>query len=274
MKTPDLIFLNSLGFTRSNPAQLVAYFAWLLQAGYRPNRGGLIQPEIKAVPEVLAQPAHPAYPARPAMTAAQNPTGYSFGALYLNSPAYPPNTPIPAIPAKAATAAVAGKPAILGQPKIDAPIVKNPYYDPNISPIVFNSSPGKLTINIGLPILKSPIIGSNGAADLYQNKILEFTDPVLKVAQWFGSKPSSNLGDLTLADIDLTVEQSLLKAIKLYSASSPISINIGNNTYTGMVQGYVDVNVNDQNNTLSENYLESGIPLALIGNMIQLPGER
>jgi hypothetical protein len=77
----------------------------------------LIRPAVaavKAVPAVIAQTAKPLRAATALVTAANNTTGYGFGELYLNSPAYPIGTAIPAIGQKPASNAVIGKDAVIG----------------------------------------------------------------------------------------------------------------------------------------------------------------
>lgn len=137
-------------------------------------------PAVKAKPAVIAQTAKPARPASAAVTSANNTTGYGYGELYLNSPAYPANTPIPAISAKPASAEVLAAPAVVAvaaKPAIVLPPVMalRGWSDA----IQITKTAQELTVIAELPIAASVgLVGSNMLV------IGEITPPTLIAPAW------------------------------------------------------------------------------------------
>lgn len=164
-------------------------------------------PAVKAKAAVIGQTAKPARPASAAVTAANNTTGYGYGELYLNSPAYPAGTPIPAISAKPASAEVLAAAAVVAaaaKPAIVLPPIMalRGWADA----IQINKTPEALTVIAELPIANSPaLVGS----DLFV--IGEITPPDLIAPAWLDG--SQNLAPY-IGDEDkniVTLEQYLYK---------------------------------------------------------------
>jgi hypothetical protein len=165
MKT-NVALHNKIGFQQ--PSEKVWYTAHVLKAALSNSAAVPLfaaVPNRAAKPAVVAQTAKPARAATAAVTAANNTTGYGFGELYLNSPAYPIGTAIPAIGAKSASAAVAAADAIAAQaasPAISSPaVVALTGWSDAIS-IVESSANDELTVTAQLPVTQGVgIVGSN-----------------------------------------------------------------------------------------------------------------
>jgi hypothetical protein len=113
-----------------NAAQDVLLAALFLKSALSDSPAVIVRAAVAAVApkaEVIAQNAKPAITTTiPSVPAAENTTGKTFGELYLNSPAYPAGTLIPAITPKPASNAVVGVAAVIGVPavtEIKSPVV-------------------------------------------------------------------------------------------------------------------------------------------------------
>jgi hypothetical protein len=193
-----------------NPGQKVWYAAHVLKAAVRNCPTAIVKdlvPAIKGSPAIIAQTAKAARPQSLAVPASANITGYAFGELYLNSPAYPIGTAIPAIPAKPASLAVIGKSAVVatpGSPAIYSPqVVAIPGWEDAIQII---KSQTELKVIFQLPVLTGlGIVGS------VKTVIGEISPSNLQANGWF-SEISYNL-DPTNIDTILypTLEEYLYK---------------------------------------------------------------
>lgn len=165
MKT-NVTLHNKIGFQQ--PSEKVWYTAHVLKAALLNSPA---VPLVAAVPArtakaaVIAQTAKPARAATAAVTAANNTTGYGFGELYLNSPAYPIGTAIPAIIAKPASAAVAAVDAITAMsasPAISSPAVVALNGWSDAISISKSSADDLLTVTAQLPVIQGVgVIGSS-----------------------------------------------------------------------------------------------------------------
>lgn len=205
--------------------QKVWYAANVLKAACTSSPAVLVRaavPAIAAKPAIIAQTAKPARPASAAVTAANNTTGYGFGELYLNSPAYPIGTAIPAIPAKPASAEVIARAAIVAVPAVTAltspAVIAIPEQSGAIK--IDKSVAGQITINVKLPLCEGVgIVGSN------LEKIKEFTPSALQATAFLqpgtGNSPVLNLGGDIAAE---TLEDYLYRNIKLCNHTENLSI--------------------------------------------------
>jgi hypothetical protein len=187
-----------------------------------------------AKPEVIAQTAKPARAATPIVPAAQNTTGYTFGQLYLNSPAYPAGTQIPAIPAKPASAEVIGVPAVVGVAKV--PAVISPKIDALKGwedAIQINKTASNIEVIAYLPYASSPLL--IGASTSGIGSINEMTMPALTPGAWLDEKSSTTPGTATAEPT--TVERYLYKqALELVAApGSTSTIENANKLVNGVV---------------------------------------
>jgi hypothetical protein len=197
---------KSLNF--NHPAQLVWYSAHVLLAALQNSPSAFVQAAIPGVvgkPAVIGQNAHPAYPARAAIPANENTSGYVFGELYKSSPAYPRLTPVPAIPAKAATAeviAVAGITAKAPIPSINAPaVVALPGWQDAID-IVQTSN--LLTVTAELPVATN--VGLVGSS---KTIIGEITPSALQANAWLDEKGDTEDYGFNLYDPSIAIMEQL-----------------------------------------------------------------
>jgi hypothetical protein len=228
MKLPLLADLNAIGLRA--PADRALLAAHWLKIATVSSPSVVITPEIPAVaarPEVKAQTAKPLRPQTPIVPAAQNTTGYAFGELYLNSPAYPAGVQIPAIPQKPASAEVIGVSAILGYAKV--PAVASPKIDAFKGwedAIQINKSASNIEIVAYLPYASSPLL--IGASTSGINAINEMTMPSLIPGKWIGAKSSNTPAAET--SLPPTVEQYFYKQAQALVASSGGTSTIENST--------------------------------------------
>lgn len=164
MKT-NVALHNKIGFQL--PSEKVWYTSHVLKAALSNSPSVLVRaavPAVVAKPAVLAQTAKPARAATEAVTAANNTTGFKFGELYLNSPAYPAGTAIPAIgakPASNAVAAAAAAPAVPAVTALSSPAVVALSGWSDAITITKSSALQTLTVVAELPVNQSVgIVGS------------------------------------------------------------------------------------------------------------------
>ncbi len=228
MKLPSLADLNAIGLRAPADRALIA--AHWLKIATVSSPSVTITPEIPAVaarPEVKAQTAKPLRPQTAIVTAAQNTTGYAFGELYLNSPAYPAGTQIPAIPQKPASQEVIGVPAVIAVPKVAA--VVSPKIDALKGwedAIEINKSESNIEIIAYLPYASSPLL--IGASTNGIGAINEMTMPSLVPGKWIGAK-SSNIPGIETS-VPPTVEQYFYKQAQALVAASGGTSTIQNST--------------------------------------------
>jgi hypothetical protein len=235
MKLTPLSVLNPIGLRGASDKAL--YAANLLKIATISSPQVIITPAVAAIPAkaaVIAQTAKPARAATAAVTAANNTTGYGFGELYLNSPAYPANTPIPAIPAKPASAAVVGVPAVVGAAAI--PAVVSPKIDALKGwedAITINKTASNIEVIAYLPYASSPLL--IGASTSGIGSINEMTMPALTPGAWLDEKSSTTPGTATAEPT--TVERYLYKqALELVAvAGSTSTIENANKLVNGVV---------------------------------------
>jgi hypothetical protein len=190
-----------------NAAQITYYCAHVLKSALLSSPPIIVrkaQAAIAAKSEVIAQTAKPARAATTAVLAVNNTTGYAFGELYLNSPAYPIGTAIPAIPAKPASAAVVGvaaSPAIPAITEIKTPAIMalKGWEDA----ITIEKTSTTITITAELPI--APSVGLVGSDKVF---IGEITPTLLQAMAWLDEK-ASNLSDLAINDATILTLESL-----------------------------------------------------------------
>lgn len=189
MKTSSPV-LSSIGFL--NHAQRCVYAAFLLKAGSVSSPTVTISPAIPAIAAkaaVIAQTAKPARPASAVVTAAANTVGYGFGELYLNSPAYPAGTVIPAIPAKPASPEIFAAPAVVAVPAkaaVVAPPIVIPGHFGNAISIEKNAD--YIHITAYFPLASSPLL--MGSA---KESFIEITPPALTIPAFVGTKVSTEV---------------------------------------------------------------------------------
>ena len=200
----------------SHASQKVWYAANVLRAACTSSPAVLVRaavPAVAARPAIIAQTAKPARPASALVTAANNTTGFGFGELYLNSPAYPTGTAIPAIPAKPASAAVVGVAAVLPVPAITA--VSSPAVvalpDQQNTVMIDRTVTGVIGITVKFPRNAGvAIVGSQA------KRVKEFTSSTLQSSAWIDSIGANASiyalgGDLPTE----TLEEYLYRNIKL-----------------------------------------------------------
>jgi hypothetical protein len=228
MKLPSLVNLNAIGLRASaDRALLTAH--WLKTATVS-SPAVTITPEVPAIAahaEVIAQTAKLFRPGTPIVPAAQNTTGYTFGQRYLNSPAYPAGTTIPAIPPKPASAEVIGVPAVIGVAKV--PSVISPKIDALKGwedAITINKTATNIEIIAYLPYASSPLL--IGASTSSYTAINEMTSPALIPGKWLGIKSSEYVGTETA--IPPTVEQYFYKQAQALVAVPNSTSTIVNTT--------------------------------------------
>jgi hypothetical protein len=156
-----------------NPGQKVWYAAHVLKAALTNSPSVVVKdlvPAVKGSPAVIAQTAKPARPQSLAVPASANITGYGFGEIYLNSPAYPIGTAIPAIPAKPASLAVVGKNAVVASPGSPAiylqvifqlPVLTGVGIVGSVKTVIGEISPSKLQANGWFSEISYNLDGSN-----------------------------------------------------------------------------------------------------------------
>jgi hypothetical protein len=209
MKLPVLAELNAIGLRA--PADRALLAAHWLKIATVSSPAVVIVPEVPAIAaraEVIAQTAKPLRPQTPIVPAAQNTTGFTFGQLYLNSPAYPAGTQIPAIPQKPASAEVIGVAAVVGVPKV--PAVISPKIDALKGwedAIQINKTASNIEIIAYLPYASSPLLVGSGTSSI--SAINEMTMPALNPGKWLGSKSSATAA--TETSVPPTVEQYFYK---------------------------------------------------------------
>jgi hypothetical protein len=234
MKT-NLTVLKSIKFT--NHAQRCLYAAMLLQAATIDSPAVQIQTARATIPgkaAVIGQTAKPARPASVAIPANANTSGYGFGELFLNSPAYPIGTAIPAFPAKPASAAVIGVSAVAPLPAIQSisspAVTKIPGYESAIAISKFNDS---ITIEAFLPIAQSPLLlGSS------KESFKEITSPNLVCPAWIGLV-ASTVDDTfsTTAYTPQTLEEYLhFWAKETVNASTSGSVSYETKVFNGVAE--------------------------------------
>jgi hypothetical protein len=209
MKTPPITLLNSIGL--QNAAQKAALAAHMLKAGTVSSPAVEIiaaTAGVIAKPAILAQTAKPARAATAAVLATANTTGFSFGELYLNSPAYPANTAIPAIPAKPASAAIVGVPAVAAVAAIPAIVAPAISAIPGWSDAIeFVKSATGMKIVAYLPYKSAPALIGAGTSSV--GAINEITPGALQPMLWLDEKAS--LVPETVVSEPLTLEQYFYK---------------------------------------------------------------
>jgi hypothetical protein len=222
MKNLATALLSSIGCQNASQKALLA--AHILKAGTVSSPAVEIILAVTAVaakPAVIAQTAKPARAATALVTAAANTTGFGFGELYLNSPAYPIGTAIPAITAKPASAAVVGVPAVaavLAVPAVVAPaIAAIPGWSDAID-IVKSGNGVKITAY--LPYKSSPALVGAGTSAV--NAINEITPAALQPALWLDAK-ATNTPEVISSE-PATLEQYLYKqALAIVAAPASTS---------------------------------------------------
>lgn len=229
MKLPLLANLNAIGLRGAADRALLA--AHWLKIGTVSSPAVTITPEVPAIAakaEVKAQTAKTAITvAIPARTGAQNTTGYLFGELYLNSPAYPAGTNIPLISPKPASDAVAFVPAVVAVPKV--PAVTSPKIDAVKGwndAITINKTASNIEIIAYLPYASSPLLVGSSTSGI--GAINEITAPALMAGKWLGENSSAVLG--TELNTPATVEKYLYKQALELIAESGSTSTIENST--------------------------------------------
>jgi hypothetical protein len=215
MKTPSVALLNSLGFTTSNYAQLAAYCWYLLRAS---NTNIPAKAAVTAKAAVIAQPAHPAYAARPAITAAQNTAGYTFGQLYLNSPAYAAGVAVPAIGAKPATAAVTAVPAVVAQAATKESVAR-----PGLQNACRLNELDGYELIANIPYDRSYELTGNNFEDKH---LLELSPTLAPPTVWNGIKAATTPGNLVAANLKPTVEALFYECAMKCQQNNPDSVSI------------------------------------------------
>jgi hypothetical protein len=208
MKTNPTLY-RTIGL--SNAQQEAWYAAHILMSALTDSPAIVIAPAIPAIiakPAILAQTAKPARAESQAVLAANNTTGYAFGELYLNSPAYPAGTAIPRIPAKRASAEVIGVPEVIGvagKPQIATPVIKAvPGWSDAIQ---ISQSDTNLIVTAELPAYSG--VGLVGSDKLV---IGEITPPGLQ-ASAFVDTPAGGISNGTANTLTATtVEELFYKA--------------------------------------------------------------
>jgi hypothetical protein len=190
----------------SNPAQKVRYAAHVLKSACTSSPEVSIRKAVATIPAqpaVIAQTAKPLRPASLPVAAINNTTGFGFGELYLNSPAYPAGTAIPAITAKAASAAVVGKNAVAFQPAITA------VSSPKVEAIKGYEDAIQIAISAETIIITAELPYAKGVGIVGSNKLMigEITPSALQATAWVDSLSESALSSV-LPDVSTdTMEQ-------------------------------------------------------------------
>ena len=176
----------------SHASQKVWYAANVLKAACTSSPAVLVRtavPAVAARPAIIAQTAKPARPASLAVPAASNTTGFGFGELYLNSPAYPAGTAIPAIPPKPVSNAVVGVAAVLPVPAITA--VSSPAVvalpDQQNTVMIDQTVTGVIGITVKFP--RNTGVGIVGSQ---AKRVKEFTPSTLQAPTWIDSKGNNS----------------------------------------------------------------------------------
>lgn len=208
MKT-NVALHNKIGFQRESSK--VWYAAHVLKAALSNSPAVPVRTAVAAVvakPAVIAQTAKPARAATTAVTATNNTTGFGFGELYLNSPAYPVGTAIPAISFKPASAAVAAAAAVTAVPAVTAlnspAVVALPGWSDAIT-ITKSSALKTLTVVAELPVNQS--VGIVGSQKLSIGEItpstLQATEFLQQIAYALGQSTAciDNAEDTTLEQV-------------------------------------------------------------------------
>jgi hypothetical protein len=193
-----------------NAAQLTYYCAHILKSALLSAPVGIVRkavPAITAKSEIIAQTAKPARAATAIVLASANTTGYGFGELYLNSPAYPAGTQIPAIPAKPASLAIIGSAAVaavaaITEVKTPAIVALKGWEDA----ITIEKTSTTVTITAELPVLASVgLVGSD------KTIIGEITPAALQATTWLDANASGQTVNVINDPTILTVEQLFYK---------------------------------------------------------------
>lgn len=221
----NLLLVNALGF--QNDAQKAWFAANLLQSCLVSSPGVQISPLVPAIApkaEIIAQTAKPAILTTiPAVPAAQNTTGKTFGELYLNSPAYPAGTVIPAISPKPASLAVVGVPAVVGVaaiPAVSVPAVAAlPGYE---SMVVLEKTATSCKVTAYLPYNDSPRLIGKSAKGV--GNVGEITPSAIVADKWYDTRASNF--PTALPTIQPTVERMLYEAALSLVAAYPESNTI------------------------------------------------
>lgn len=228
MKLPVLPELNAIGLRAPSDRALLAAH-WLKTATVS-SPAVVIVPEVPAIaarPEVIAQTAKLARAATAIVPAAQNTRGFTFGQLYLNSPAYPAGTQIPAITSKPPSVQVIGVPTVVAVPKV--PAVISPKIDAVKGwddAIQINKTASNIEIIAYLPYASSPLLlGSDTSAI---GAINEMTMPALTPGKWLGTKSSTTPGTETV--VPSTVERYFYKQAQELVAEGSGFVTIENST--------------------------------------------
>lgn len=190
---------TSLGFI--NNAQAVYYAAYVLKSALISSPPVLLQAKRVAKPAIIAQTAKPARAATAAVLGVNNTVGYAFGEIYLNSPAYPIGTAIPAIPAKPASVVVIGVDAVTALPEVKVPAV--PALKGWEDAIAIAEDVNTFVITVQLPVAQS--VGMAGSTKVV---IGEITPSPLQATAWLAEKGSNGAGIVN--DVSATTLESFL----------------------------------------------------------------
>jgi hypothetical protein len=187
MKTNNTL-QNSLGL--QHQAHKVYYAALVLKAALTNSAAVLVREAVPAVAARAGRPdqlARPARAATAAVSAANNTVGYVFGQLYLNSPAYPIGTAIPAIPAKPASQFLPGITEIVAVPAITA------VSSPEVQAIKGWEDAIQIikTQELITIIAELPVINGVGIVGFDYTKIGEITPVTLQANAWLNAPASS-----------------------------------------------------------------------------------
>lgn len=211
-----------LSLNLSLASQKIWYAAKVLKAACVSSPAALVRaavPAVAAKAAIIAQTAKPARPASALVPGTSNTTGFTFGQIYLNSPAYPAGAAIPAIPAKPASAAVVGVPAVLPVAAIVAvssPAVVALPGQENAVTITPNLAANSITITVKFP--RNAGVGIVGGA----KTIKEFTPSTLQATAWVGDRATGTApilaGDLATE----TLEAYLYRNMKLLPQTTEV----------------------------------------------------
>ncbi len=217
MKT-NVALHNKIGF--QEPAQKAWYAAHVLKAALTNSPAIAISPAVAAVaarPAIIAQTAKPARAATAAVLGTANTTGYTFGQLYLNSPAYPIGTAIPAIPGKPASAAVAASPAIVAVPAVAA------ISSPAVTAVLGWADAITITktqaTNLLIVVAELPIYQGVGIVGSQKSVIGEITPTALQASSFVDVVVSATGQSAMCVDnaADTTLEQVFYRNALLYN---------------------------------------------------------
>ena len=233
----------------SSASQKVWYAANVLRAACTSSPAVLVRAAVAPVvarPAIITQTAKIARTASLPVPAANNTTGFGFGELYLNSPAYPAGTAIPAIPAKPASAVVVGVPAVLPVPAIAAVT----------SPVVVAIPGQELAVTIDKSVagiigitVKFPMAANNAIVGAPET-IKEFTPSTLVAPAWIGDKDTSTAPPLAGDLATETLEGYLYRNAKLLPQT--VETRVGGNLVVATFI-YTDSNFDQTSQSLQFN---------------------